>query len=189
MRYFKKLKGKRIYLSPINIEDVETYTEWLNDLDVTISLGNPGFLYGLEKEKEALEGMIKGGNDFAIITNDDDRLIGNCGLFSVNERHRKAELGIMIGDKNYWDQGYGREAIELVLNYGFNILNLNNIMLNVYSFNKRAIKCYENIGFKEIGRRRETYILGKRKYDEILMDILADEFGHDINELTDIELE
>lgn len=58
MRYFKKLKGKRIYLSPINIEDVETYTEWLNDLDVTISLGNPGFLYGLEKEKEALEGMI-----------------------------------------------------------------------------------------------------------------------------------
>jgi RimJ/RimL family protein N-acetyltransferase len=62
-------------------------------------------------------------------------------------------------------------------------------MLDVYSFNKRAIKCYENIGFKEIGRRRETYILVKRKYDEILMDILADEFGHDINELTDIELE
>lgn len=95
----------------------------------------------------------------------------------------------MIGDKNYWDQGYGREAIELVLNYGFNILNLNNIMLNVYSFNKRAITCYENIGFKEIGRRREAYILGKRKYDEIHMDILADEFDHDINELTDIELE
>jgi len=189
MRYFKKLKGKRIYLSPINIEDVETYTQWVNDLDVTISLGNPGVLYGFEKEKEAVERMIKSGNDFAIITNDEDRLIGNCGLFSIFERNRKAELGIMIGNKNYWDQGYGKEAIELVLNYGFNILNLNNVMLGVYSFNKRAIKCYENIGFKEIGRRREAYILGKRKYDEVLMDILADDFGHDLSELTDIELE
>ena len=189
MRYFKKLKGKRIYLSPINIDDVETYTEWLNELDVTIALGNPGVLYGREKEKEAVEEMIKSGNDFAIITNDEDRLIGNCGFFSIIERHRKAELGIMIGDKNYWSQGYGREAIELILNYGFNMMNLNNIMLRVYTFNKRAIKCYENIGFKEIGRRREAYILGKRKYDEILMDILADEFDHDISELTDIELE
>ncbi|MFP4461794.1 MAG: GNAT family N-acetyltransferase, partial [Thermotogota bacterium] len=86
MQYFKKLKGKRIYLSPINIEDVEQYTEWLNDLDVTIALGNPGVLYGREKEKEAVERMIKDGNDFAIITNDEDHLIGNCGLFSVSER-------------------------------------------------------------------------------------------------------
>ena len=189
MRYFKKLKGKRIYLSPINIQDVERYTQWLNDLDVTLSLGNPGVIYGLEKEKEAVENMIKGGTDFAIVTNDEDRLIGNCGLFSIVEKHRKADFGIMIGDKNYWDQGYGREAIELLLNYGFNILNLNNIMLKVFSFNKRAIKCYEAIGFKEIGRRREAYILGKRKYDEIYMDILVDDFNHDLVELTAIELD
>ena len=189
MRYFKKLKGDRIYLSPINTEDVEQYTQWLNDLDVTISLGNPGVIYGIEKEREAIEQMIKGGTDFAIVTHDEDRLIGNCGLFSITERNRKATMGIMIGDKNYWDQGYGREAIELLLNYGFNILNLHNIMLSVYSFNKRAIKCYLTIGFKEIGKRREAYILGKRKYDEILMDMLADDFNHDIGELTNIELE
>ena len=64
----------------------------------------------------------------------------------------------------------------LLLDYGFNVLNLNSIMLKVLSFNTRAIKSYKKCGFKEFGRRRQAIIFGDRKFDSIHMDILAEDF-------------
>ena len=174
MRYFKKLVGENIYLSPINLEDYEKYTEWVNDLDISLKLGNAHQIYTLQKEQEILEDISE--NSFAIILKENDKLIGNCGLIDVEQVTRKAELGIFIGEKEYWNMGYGTEAITLLLDYGFNLLNLHNIMLEVFAFNKRAIECYKKIGFKEIGRRREAREIAGKKYDEVFMDILATEF-------------
>jgi len=183
VRYFKKIVGERLYLSPINIEDAKKYTEWVNDLEITINLGIASEIITVEKEKEILEKISKEGYNFAIVELDEDELIGNCGLMDVNMKHRKAELGIFIGNKDYWNKGFGKEAVKLLLDYGFNLLNLHNIYLRVHSFNKRAVKCYKSCGFKEIGRRREAYIVGKEKYDDIYMDILATEFEGKINNL------
>ena len=96
-------------------------------------------------------------------------------FFDVNQTDKAAKVGIVIGEKDYWNQGYGTEALQLLLEYGFQILNYHNIMLGVYSYNKRAIKCYEKVGFKVVGRRREARIIGARKYDMIYMDMLAHE--------------
>lgn len=176
MRYFQKIVGENIYLSPINPEDVEQYTEWINDPEISINLGVAANVFSLLKERETLERMAREGHNFAIIEIKHDRLLGNCSLMDVDLINRKAELGIFIGNKQYWNRGFGREAIMLLLDYGFNILNLNNIMLKVFSFNQRAINCYKKCGFKEIGRRREAKIIGNKKYDDIYMDILAEEF-------------
>ena len=177
MKYFKKLIGEKCYLSPIRIEDAEQYCEWINDLEVIRFLSLPSQQIGITKEKAILEDMIKrGAQIFAIIDKEKDELIGNCSLFDIDHLHQKAELGIFIGDKNYWGKGYGTEATKLLLDYGFNILNLNNIMLKVYSYNKRGIRSYEKCGFKVIGSRREVKIIGGKKYDEIYMDILVSEF-------------
>ncbi len=94
----------------------------------------------MEKEKELLEKLSKEGNNFAIVDIEGDRLIGNCSLMDINHINRTAELGIFIRDKDYWSKGFGREAINLLLDYGFNLLNLNNILLKVYSFNKKGNK-------------------------------------------------
>lgn len=175
MRYFKKLIGENIYLSPINKEDYEKYTEWINDLDISLKLGNAHQIYTLKKEQEILEEISE--NSFAIILKEDDKLIGNCGLINIEQVTRKAELGIFIGEKEYWNMGYGTEAINLLLDYGFNLLNLHNIMLEVFAFNKRAIECYKKIGFKEIGRRREAREIAGKRYDEVFMDMLSTEFN------------
>jgi len=177
MKYYRKLIGKKCYLSPINVEDADQYCEWLNDLEVASNLLIFNQQLSLEREKMILQNMMKNNDQiFAIVDADKDKLIGNCSIFRINERNRKAEVGIFIGDKNYLSKGYGSEALFLLVDYGFNVLNLNNIMLEVFSYNKRAITSYKKVGFKEIGRRREAIIFAGEKYDEIYMDILASDF-------------
>lgn len=177
MKYFKKLVGERIYLSPINIEDAEKYVEWMSDFKITDGLGRSSNLMTIEEEKEWITNNSKSNDyNFAIINLENDKLIGNCGLMNISYKNRIAEVGIFIGDENNRSNGYGAEALRLILDYGFNYLNLNNIMLVVKSFNERAIACYKKVGFKEFGRRRESYFLNGKYYDDISMDILAREF-------------
>ncbi len=176
MKYYKKLVGDRIYLSPRNTEDVEKYTEWLNDFEVTDYTGRSGNLLTVEAEKEYLEGKVNEPASFAIVTLDEDKLIGTVALEKINYVHREATLGIFIGEKDYLSKGYGTEAIKLILDYGFNYMNLNNIKLDLMEFNERALKCYKKCGFKEYGRRRKCRFINGKYYDSISMDILAEEF-------------
>lgn len=177
MKYFKKLVGERVYLSPMNLEDSEKFTKWMNDFNVTDYTGRSCGLTTLEGEKAWLNSALNSGEPlFSIIKLENDELIGNTGLMKIDNIRKTATLGIMIGEDENRSKGYGTEAIRLLLDYGFNYLNLNNIMLEVFSFNERAIKSYKKAGFKEIGRRREAYYLNGKYYDEVYMDILAKEF-------------
>lgn len=176
MKYFKKLVGERIYLSPRNVEDVEIFTEWMNDFFITDYTGRSYQTITLQEEKVYLEKEQNNKNVFAIIDVQTDEMIGNIGLHEINHINRTATLGIFIGNKNYWSKGYGTEAIQLILDFGFNYLNLNNIDLALMEFNQRALKCYEKCGFKEIGRKRKCNFINGKYYDAILMDILAEEF-------------
>jgi RimJ/RimL family protein N-acetyltransferase len=167
--------GSKCYLSPINPNDAEKFTEWLNDLDITVNLNLYNSIINTENEKSMLEKISKEHN-CSIIDNKTNELIGNCGYIDLDHLNQTAEAGIFIGNKNYWDKGYGTEALTLLLDYGFKALNLHNIGLRVYSFNKRAIKSYEKAGFKIIGKRREALLRGKERSDIIFMDILCNEF-------------
>jgi RimJ/RimL family protein N-acetyltransferase len=173
--YFKKLIGKKCYLSPMDINDAEKYTVWLNDLEITTNLSIFHSVINVEIEKEYLENLSKEHN-YSIIDMDTDELIGSCGFIGLDHLNQIAEIGLFIGNKNYWNKGYGTESMKLLLDYGFNALNLNNVMLRVYSFNERAIKMYKKLGFQVIGNRRESLKRGNKVYDEIYMDILAKEY-------------
>lgn len=175
MKYFKKLLGETIYLSPRSTEDVEKFTEWLNDFEVTDYLSRSSQLVTLEYERKYLEEPKKDEVSFAIITINESRLIGTVSLMNIDYINRTATLGIFIGDKEYRNNGCGTEAIRLILDYGFNYLNLNNIQLEVLEFNERAIKSYKKCGFKEYGRRRKSKFINGQYYDVIEMDILAEE--------------
>jgi RimJ/RimL family protein N-acetyltransferase len=180
MKYFKKVIGERCYLSPISLEDTERYAEMLNDFDVAVNLVVAPQIISVPKEREFVERASKSGYVFAIVDLATDELLGNCGLDSVDLINRSAECGIFIGNKAFWNKGYGTEAMCLLLDFSFNLLNLNNIMLQVYDFNARAITSYRKCGFKEIGRRRKARILAGTAHDVILMDMVAADFknGH-----------
>jgi len=131
----------------------------------------------VEAEREFItQSLKKRSHYFGIIDKDTDQAIGRIILFNINLVDKQAMVGIVIGDKNFWGRGIGQDSMSLILDYAFNILNLNNVMLGTFEFNKRSMACYKKVGFKEIGRRRQARIIAGKKYDEIMMDILAEEF-------------
>lgn len=82
----------------------------------------------------------------------------------------------MIGEKDYWDQGYGTEAMQLILHHGFNTLNLNSITLRVYENNPRAIRSYEKTGFVLDGRIRQSQFADGKYLDTLFMSVLREEW-------------
>ena len=183
MQYFKKLVGDRIYLSPkgASDEDVQKFTEWMNDFEVTDYIGRSGNIMTMEGEKEYLEKSAKSSEDrsFDIIDLNSNKLVGTLGLERINWINRSAILGIFIGDEDFRNNGYGTEAIKLLLEYGFRYLNLHSIGLTLLSANERAHKCYLKCGFKDTGCDREKMFVNGKYYDRLRMDILENEFDGD----------
>jgi RimJ/RimL family protein N-acetyltransferase len=176
--HYRRLVGEKCYLSPVCAEDADAWTRWANDLDVGLPLGDEAYApTSLSEIQEWIAGIIRKQDPvFDIIDAQTDRLIGRVMLFGVNRVDRAANLGIVIGEKEYWGKGYGTEATLLMLDHAFNLMNLNSVMLGVFAFNQRALASYRKVGFREIGRRREARIIAEQRHDLVLMDLLADEF-------------
>ena len=98
---------------------------------------------------------------------------------NLNRIYRRATIGIFIGEKSKRSKGYGKDTLNLLLNYAFNFQSMHNVNLEVFSFNKRAINCYKKIGFKEYGTRHEAYFLYGKYHDIILMEILEADYRKD----------
>jgi RimJ/RimL family protein N-acetyltransferase len=172
------LQGERVTLRALEREDLPWLWEHHNDYEVD-SLVNDGppepqSLARLEAEfdKEIAEGG-RDGTRFAIDAA--GMLIGRCELFDVDEVSRNCKLGISIS-KEYWGQGFGREAVELLLDYAFEKRNLEKVHLDVLEDNERAIRSYSSCGFGEEGRlRRHAWHEGAFK-DLVLMAVHRDDW-------------
>ena len=176
-KYIKKLVGDRIYFSPISLDDIEEYLDMVNEINVSVGLGCVVYtgIVDFEREKEVLSSLKKEKN-FAVRLLENNELLGNIGFNSIGEIHRTAEIGIMLGNPKYQRKGYGMEALNLLLDYGFSFLNLRNIYLKVFEYNEAAYNLYKKVGFKEVGRLRKAVEIMGKTYDEIIMDMLKEEF-------------
>ena len=176
MKYYKKIVGENLYLSPLDAENEELHAkwaEWMNDEAVGGNYGGHQNLVTASSARKTVEGLR--GYHFSIVLLAGDVLIGHVSIHDIDSLNRNAFLGIFIGDEENRNKGYGAEAIRLVLNYGFKTLNLNNIALSVHADHAGAIACYQKVGFREAGRRRE-WIFKEGKYiDKLYMDLLARE--------------
>ena len=159
--------GDRIRLVAIEREDLPLFVKWLNDPEVREGI----LMYlpmSMAQEERWFEKMLERPLDeqpLNIEAKEGDGWvkIGNMGFFNFNHHTRSAEVGIMLGNKDYWNKGYGTEAMTLLLKHGFETLNLNRIMLQVYEDNPRAIRCYESMGFKTVQVWDKTIESGKIK--------------------------
>lgn len=176
MRYYRKIVGEWVYLSPVNADDAETYIRWMNDRTVA---GHFGQYTGVISSESQMDWLFKPRSDmyrFAIVLLDGDLMIGSIALQNIDHLNRNAFFGIFIGEAAHRGKGYGAEAIRLLLDYGFKTLNLHNVMLSVNADNEAGIACYKKVGFREAGRRREWVFKDGKYIDKVYMDILDSEF-------------
>lgn len=176
------LQGEKIYLRPIEIEELPQITsfleKWVNDGIVTYYMFtgqrplNKGQVVEVFKEQiESKENIV-----FLIVDIKTEKPIGYAGLYEINETARKAELRILIGEKEFWGKGYGTETTELINYYGFDRLNLNRIYLGYTAANKGAGRAYEKAGYVYEGTLKEDNYRNSQYYDSARMAILRKDY-------------
>ncbi len=172
------LYDERVALCALSDEHLPLLTRWINTQAVIRYLGGPLGM-SIESERAWLERMRASSDDviYGVLLRSEQRLIGTVALHGVRGLGRHAEYGISIGEPEFWGQGYGTEACRLILDWGFNRLNLNSIFLRVFADNQRGVRSYEKVGFKHAGMLRQHAFRDGVYLDMYYMDILRDEFN------------
>ena len=173
------LKGEKVILRGITRDDLPRIWAYNNDVEVELAGGgDPPMPQSLERlQAEFEQQAAKGGRDGAVFAIEaDGRLIGQCGLSNFSDIDGTAELGITIGDKDYWGRGYGRDAVRVLLDYGFRMRNFRKVWLRVWGNNERGIRAYRACGFIEEGRLREHVWSNGAFHDLVYMGVLAREW-------------
>ena len=179
--------GQRVRLSAPDPElHAPVIAGWSRDPEfVTLlssGIARPWTVGAIKKELEdSLGGDEPKPNHFPFVIHtlptDDQpaRLVGIVDLSVDHWSHRDAWLGIGIGERADWGQGYGSEAMRLVLRYAFDELNLHRVSLTVFAYNERALRTYRRLGFVEEGRQRERLLRFGRRWDMVFMGIFNGE--------------
>ncbi len=170
--------GEIIRLRPIERDDLPRFVKWFGDPEVRRHLA-VYLPFSQAEEERWFEGHLERQRQqeevvLAIETLDGVH-IGSIGLHRINWKDRNAELGIIVGEKAYWDQGFGTVAIRTLLRFAFREMNLHRIYLCVDADNVRAIRCYEKAGFRLEGTLRDNVFREGAYHDQHVMSVLTPE--------------
>ena len=172
------ITGKKVYLRGIEKEDLKNIVIWLNDEDVTRYMIMGDRPAHLELLTEQWEQEIRNPREvaFAVIDKKKEKMVGWCGLYGIRPIAYAAEFRVFIGDKRSWNKGFGTEVTKLLIQYGFEKLNLNKIYLGVNASYKAAVRAYEKAGFVREGVLRQEIFRNNQYYDAVRMSILRKEY-------------
>ncbi len=172
------LRGENIQLTLLDGEhDFELFERWSRGSEYARLLDfGPVSVWAAEEMKEWHEKNSETGYTFIIRKLEDGQPIGFIGLDGINALNHDAWVGIGIGEEDCWGQGYGADAMRVMLRYAFQELNLHRVNLDVFVDNPRAIKSYENAGFVLEGISRERTVRDGRRWDIAFMGVLRSEW-------------
>lgn len=170
--------GEGVRLRAIERADVPNFVRWLNDPETRqfLLLYTPLSTMDEERWVDNLAGRSDYVYAFEALIEERWVHLGNTGLHDLDWKNRNATFGIVLGEKQYWGQGYGTRATRLMLRFAFHTLNLHRVELEVFDFNPRARRAYEKAGFRLEGTRRESVFKDGRYWDAQRMAILQSEF-------------
>jgi RimJ/RimL family protein N-acetyltransferase len=175
--------GERVRLRPLELGDADVLRTWFSNPEMLQFMAIAPYQISLAAEEEFIRS--KATNDWdngialgieALDTGDGPALIGTVALRLMSPESRLGDLGIAIGDSAYWSRGYGEDVVRTICRYGFEDLDLHRIGLTTASYNARARRCYEKVGFVVEGSQRESRYVAGRYYDSTVMGLLRSEF-------------
>ena len=175
-----RMIGERVTLREFRPEDISGIRSWATDPEVTRFLSSRFMTPQTWEQSESyLRGVLHGdagGVNLVIAEKESLKYMGQCNLLMIDHQAHKATLAIVM-PREYQNQGFGREAIELLLGFAFREMNLNRVTLNVIEDNERAIALYKRCGFVVEGRLRQDQYQHGRYKDLLTMGILKSEFS------------
>ena len=155
----KEIIGSKVRLRDKKMSDVRNDYKWQSDpelakLDAAPVLTMPFSVYLLDYAAEIHRPKL---NRYPVaVETDDGRHIGNCTCYDIDDKTGEAQLGIMIGDRDYWDKGYGTDAVNTIVSHVFQATSLHRLYLKTLDWNLRARKCFEKCGFTLYGQIRRN---------------------------------
>jgi len=144
------LIGNQIFLRPLTIDDIsDKYIAWMNDYEI-VKFTESRFM---RHTRESIEEYVKNANNnnthtFAIVTNNCNTHVGNIKLGGINNYHKYADVGLIIGRKEFFGQGIATESIRLVTDFAFKNLNLHKVWCGIYAPNIGSIKAFQKAGWE-----------------------------------------
>lgn len=171
------LTGEKVNLRAHEPKDLDSIMQWVNDREVTKWLLSFAWPVSRKSQEEWLATAIQsaGSNDKVLVIETKDGVyIGQVGLKQIDYVSGVAELGIVIGRKDYWGKGYGSDAIRTLLRFAFSQLRLRKIILKYQGAHERGRRCYSRVGFKEVGRLKAHHLVDGEFQDMVYMEIFAE---------------
>ena len=171
------MTGDVVGLAVMQPSDIPVIARWNQDLEFTARIGTPGEAHTQEMRQESYNrnGRFRpDGCEFAVLELGGCRLVGFGGLHDMT-RALAGTLFVGIGEPDARRKGYGTEATRLICEYGFYFRNLHSIKIEVHAYNGTALRMYERLGFKTVGRLRGANLLNGVRHDEVIMDLVRDE--------------
>jgi RimJ/RimL family protein N-acetyltransferase len=166
------ISGDRVSLYPKSLSDAPRDYIWRKDAELSALNGEAplkiSFIRYITQFENNAEGDHPSKEIFSIKTIADGRHIGNCAIYHINWDTAEAQTGIVIGDRRYWDHGYGTDAFKTLIDYTFTQLGIRRLNLKTLERNVRAQKCFARCGFTPSGsllENGETYILMQLPYE------------------------
>lgn len=173
------LVGHRVYLRGVTEEDVTgPMFQWTNDRRVTRFLFRGAWPNHPALARKQLAASLGNAEEteLAVVELEADRVVGICGIHSLNWIARSGELRILIGEIDCWNQGIGTEVTQLMAAYAFEVLNLNKVWLGATAENVGAVRSYEKCGFRREGVLRQEVFRNGRYYDAVRFSMLVTEY-------------
>jgi ribosomal-protein-alanine N-acetyltransferase len=176
-KYF--IEGVQIYLREVNEDDVTTdYYNWMNDTEVNQFLETRYLPHSKSNILSFVKKMDGQQNEIflAICDKVTHKHIGNIKLGPINWIHRFGDISLLIGDKNFWGKGVATEAIRLVTEFAFNILNLHKVTAGCYETNIGSLKAFLKVGFKQEGVLVKQLIINGAFQDSIVLGLCSEDY-------------
>ncbi|WP_458122232.1 GNAT family N-acetyltransferase [Paenibacillus sp. Z6-24] len=173
----RMLESERLYLRTFTTDDLDVYYPTLMNEEMRRLTGTHA-LFTREGVARFIEESASDSSriDLLIMLKPTEQVIGEISLMDIDRTNRNAHVRVAIFESSNCGQGYGTEAMELLLDYAFGNINLHRVELSVFSFNERAIRSYEKLGFRREGVQREVLYYDYQYHDAISMSILEHEF-------------
>jgi len=170
------LLGSKTVLRGVEESDLDNWVKWFNDRQTTEFLARV-YPYSRSEAEKYWQKSQQTNSEilYSILTQEDKQHIGSISLQRIDWRSRNAELGVLIGEKEYWSKGYGQDAVRTLCRFAFDEMGLKRIYLFLHSANEGGFRAYQKVGFKKEGVARQQLYREGSFQDLILMGLLSDE--------------